>query len=284
MKAWIGKSLLTVLLVLVSETPSGSQSESFSFGVISHRSPTLTAEFWNPILRYVSERSGVPLQLKVARTGPEHTAMVGRGQLDFLYSNHNFIKENQASGYRVFARPKEDPGRGELVVLEDSPIRALADLQGKEVVFPHTAAFLGYHLPMDALLRMGIQVTPLFAGNQEGAMGQLKARRTVAAGVNAEVMRAFAKREQIAYRVLWSSEAYLSLALSALPSVPDEKVKAVRDAFLQIADDPEGAKVLAGSAAVIKQTSPLRFVSAKDSDFDNMRQFYRTTLVKIELH
>jgi phosphonate transport system substrate-binding protein len=284
MKAWTGKSLLTVLLVLVSGTPSRSQNEPFSFGVISHRSPTLTAEFWNPILRHVSERSGVPLQLKVARTGPEHTAMVGRGQLDFLYSNHNFIKENQASGYRVFARPKEDAGRGELVVLEDSPIRALTDLQGKEVVFPHTAAFFGYHLPMDALLRMGIQVTPLFAGNQEGAMGQLKARRTVAAGVNAEVMRAFAKREQIAYRVLWSSEAYLSLALSALPSVPDEKVKAVREVFLQMADDPEGAKVLAASAAVIKQTSPLRFVSAKDSEFDNMRQFYRTTLVKIELH
>jgi phosphonate transport system substrate-binding protein len=284
MKAWIGKSLLTVFLVLVSGTPCWPQSQPFSFGVISHRSPTLTAEFWNPILRYVSERSGVPLQLRVARTGPEHTAMVGRGQLDFLYSNHNFIKENEASGYRVFARPKEDPGRGEIVVLEDSPIRSLADLEGKEVVFPHTAAFLGYHLPMDALLRMGIQVTPLFAGNQEGAMGQLKARRTVAAGVNAEVMRAFAKREQIAYRVLWSSDPYLSLALSVLPSVPDEKVKAVREAFLQMADDPEGAKVLASSAAVIKQTSPLRFIAAKDSEFDNMRRFYRTTLVKIELH
>ena len=141
--------------------------------------------------------------------------MVGRGALDFLYSNHNFIKDNEASGYRVFARPQEDPGRGEIVVLADSPIRSMADLQGKEVVFPHTAAFLGYHLPMDALLRMGIQVKPLFAGNQEGAMGQLKAGRTIAAGVNAEVMRAFAKREGIAYRVLWSSEAYLNLALSA---------------------------------------------------------------------
>ena len=167
--------------------------------------------------------------------------------------------------------------------MKDAPIHSLADLEGKEVVFPHTAAFYGYHLPMDVLLRKGIQVKPLFAGNQEGAMTQLKAGRTVAAGVNADVMRAFAKRENIAYRVLWSAEKFLSLALSAHPSVPAEKVKAVREAFLRIADDPEGAKVLESSAAVIKQAAPLRFIGAKDKDFDNMRRFYRTTLVKIEL-
>ena len=151
------------------------------------------------------------------------------------------------------------------------------------MVFPHTAAFYGYHLPMDALLRKGIQVKVHFAGNQEGAMGQLKAGRAVAAGVNAAVMRAFAQRENLAYRTLWSSDKYVSLALSALPSVPAETVKAVREAFLKMGDDPEGAKVLAASAEVLKQEAPLRFVASKDSEFDSMRKFYRTTLVKVEL-
>ena len=285
MKKCLGAAALVTLLLLVLGTRSWSQGQTqpLSFGVIIWRSPTLTAQFWNPILRYISDKSGVPLQLKVAQTGPEHTAMVRRGELHFLYSNHNFIKENEESGYRVFARPKEDAGTGEIVVLKDSPIRSLADLEGQEVVFPHIAAFFGYHLPMDALLRKGIQVKAHFAGNQEGAMGQLKAGRAIAAGVNAEVMRAFAQRENIAYRVLWSSDKYLSLALSALPSVPPETVKAVREAFLKMADDPEGAKVLASSAAVLKQAAPMRFVASKDSEFDNMRRFYRTTLVKVEL-
>ena len=285
MKTWSRVVPLAILLLLAPGIPGSSESESepFSFGVIIHRSPTLTAQFWNPILGYVSERSGVPLHLKVARTGLEHTGMVGRGELHFLYSNHNFIKENEAIGYRVFARPKEDPGKGQIVVLESSPIRSLDELQGQEMVFPHTAAFLGYHLPMDALLRKRIDVKPHFAGNQEGAMGQLKAGRAVAAGVNAEVMRAFAEREHVAYRVLWSSEPYLSLALSAHPSVPAKKVRAVREAFLHMADDPEGFKVLEASAAVLK-TSPVHFIAAKDADFDNMRPFYRTTPVKVDLH
>ena len=273
-----------VLLLVVLGARGWSQSQQpLLFGVIIWRSPTLTAQFWNPILRHVSDRSGVPLQLKVAPTGPDHTAMVRRGELHFLYSNHNFIKENEESGYRVFARPTGDAQSGEIVVLKDSPIRSLADLEGKEVVFPHTAAFLGYHLPMDSLLRKGIHVKPHFAGTQEGAMTQLKAGRTVAAGVNAEVMRAFAQRENIAYRVLWSSDKFLNLALSAHPTVPAETVKAVREAFLKMADDPEGAKVLASSAEILKQTSPLAFIAAKDSEFANMRRFYRTAVVKVEL-
>jgi phosphonate transport system substrate-binding protein len=283
MKKWMATIPLGVLLSLVLGTYGWSQSQPLTFGVIIWRSPTLTAQFWNPILRYVSDKSGVPLQLKVAQTGPEHTAMVRRGEYHFLYSNHNFIKENEESGYRVFARSKDDIGTGEVVVLKDSPIRSLTDLAGQEVVFPHTAAFYGYHLPMDALLRKGIQVKVHFAGNQEGAMGQLKAGRAVAAGVNAAVMRAFAQRENLAYRTLWSSDKYVSLALSALPSVPAETVKAVREAFLKMGDDPEGVKVLAASAEVLKQEAPLRFVASKDSEFDSMRKFYRTTLVKVEL-
>ncbi len=284
MKKWVvAASLGAVSLVALGASGWSQQNQPLSFGVIIWRSPTLTAQFWNPILRYVSDRSGVPLHLKVAQTGPEHTAMVRRGDYHFLYSNHNFIKENEESGYRVFARSRDDIGTGEIVVLKDSPIRSLNDLEGKEVVFPHIAAFYGYHLPMDGLLRKGIQVKPHFAGNQEGAMGQLKAGRAVAAGVNAAVMRAFAQRENVAYRTLWSSDKYVSLALSALPSVPADTVKAVRDAFLRMADDPEGLKVLTASAEVLKAEVPLRFVAAKDSEFDNIRKFYRTTLVKVEL-
>src|SRR5207245_7656008 len=99
------------------------------------------------------------------------------------------------------------------------------------------------------------QFNPHFAGTQEGAMTQLKAGRTVAAGVNAEVMRAFAQRENIAYRVLWSSDKFLNLALSAHPTVPAETVKAVREAFLKMADDEEGATVLASRAELLQEAS-----------------------------
>jgi phosphonate transport system substrate-binding protein len=259
-----------------------AQEPSYSFGVVSQRSAVLTAQYWNPILRYVSRHSGVPLQIKLAKTGGEHAAMIRRGEFAFLYSNHNFIAENDVVGYRVFARPVDAAIRGQLIVLADSPIRSVAELQNRNVAFPSTAAFVGYHVPMDALRRAGIDVKAQFAGNQEGAMAQLISGRAQAAGVNSQVAKHFASRQKAEFRVLWSSEEYLPIPISAHPSVPKEKVAAVRAALLHMADDPAGLKILKESAAVLNKEPPYGFIAASDADYDNARRFYKASLVKVE--
>ena len=40
-----------------------------SFGVVPQRTATLTAQYWNPILNHVGERSGIALELRLARSG-----------------------------------------------------------------------------------------------------------------------------------------------------------------------------------------------------------------------
>ncbi len=251
-----------------------------SFGVISQRSPLLAAQFWNPILHYVGKRSGVPLELKLAKTGPEHAEMVHRGEYAFLYSNHNFTRKNDRVGYSVFARPNQPAIRGEIIVLADSPIRDVADLRDKEVVFPSQVAFVGYTVPMDMLVRAGVKVNPLFAGTQEGAVAQLVSGRAVAAAVNSQVAQAYAKRQNIDYRVLWRSEEFLDIPLSAHPAIPKDKVSAVRDALITMSDDPEGRQILAEAARLIHLNSPFGFVAARDADFNNVRRLYRNSPVE----
>ena len=282
MRSKLLATLTCILLSLVALPNAMAEDKPLTFGVINQRSPILTAQYWNPILLYVSEKSGVPLQLKMGKTAPETSAMIRRKEFDLVYSNHIFIPENEAAGYKVFARPAGAAIQGQIVVLAESPVKSLSDLNGQEVGFPSAVAFVGYYVPMDALLRAEIQVKPVFASNQEGAMGQLKARRVVAAGVNNQVMRDFASREKVDYRVLWSSEDYLNIPLAALPSVPKETLEAVRMAFASMANEPQGAKILAASAELIKQPPPYGFVAAKDSEFDNYRSFFKHTLVKGE--
>ena len=128
---------------------------------------------------------------------------------------------------------------------------------------------------MDGLKRAGIEVKALFAGNQEGAMGQLRAGRAVAAGVNSQVMADYAKREAYGYRVLWASESYLNIPLAAHPRVPAAHVEALRKAFVAMSEDPAGQLVLRTSAALVKQSPPYGFVVASDSEYDNQRRVYR---------
>jgi phosphonate transport system substrate-binding protein len=278
---------LAALLLAATTAAAGAQTATpvttvYSLGVIPQRSAVLSAQYWNPILRYVGEKSGLPLELRLARTAPEHASAIGRGEYDLIYSNHQFKPENEAQGYRVFARPIEASIAGQIVVAADSPIQSLAELAGHEVVFPSAVAFVGYTVPIDALNRAGVTVRPLFAGNQEGAMGQLRAGRAVAAGVNSLVMQDYAKREGFGYRVLWASESFLNIPLAAHPRVPAADVARLRAAFTGMADDPAGRQILEASAALVKQAPPFGFVAATDDQYDNQRQIYRRAMPAAE--
>lgn len=279
-------SRLTRLLVLflsplVLSFRAGPQAaEPYTFGVLSQRSAVLSAQYWNPILDYVKARTGVDLTLKLARTAPESNEATARGEYDFVYSNTIFLPKMAQANYQVILRPRDEAIRGQIVTLADSPIQSLKDLAGKEVGFPSLAAFVGYAVPMDQLLREGIQVTPVFGGNQEGIMGQLKAGKVIAAGVNSQVMKAFANRERLSYRVLWESVAYNNLPISAHTRVPPEVVSAVRDTISGMNEDSEGAKVLEATAQVIGQKPPYGFVASSPADYRNYVEFYAETLVK----
>lgn len=255
-------------------------AESFSFGVLPQRSPVLTAQYWNPIFDYVQRRTGIVLVLKVARTGQESSEAIEQGLYDFVYSNHIFRPRMAAANYQVILRPRDEAITGQIVTLADSKIKTLKDLQGQEVGFPSAAAFVGYAVPMDQLLRQKISVTPTFGGNQEGIMAQLKAGRVLAAGVNGQVMQSFAQRENLRYRVLWESAPFLNLPIAVHPRVPKAVADAVRQAIDAMDEDPEGQKILQESANLIGQSPPYGFRASSPADYRSYTEFYKRTLLE----
>ena len=269
------------LLVAVFIAPLPAAAEQpYAFHVLMQRSIALTAQYWNPILTYVSTKSGVPLVLKLTRTAQEGNAIAEQLGYDFLYTNHFFTPDRDRLGYRVIARPAGPGIRSQIVVPEDSAIQTLQDLNGKDVAFVTPDGFTGYWLPMDALLRSKVRINVVFTGNQEASSAQLRVNKVAAAGVNSSVLARYARRESFNYRALWTSEIYQDLCIMASPKVPADKVAAVRSAFISMLKDPEGRQVLEAGADLLKQTDDLGFVGAENKDYDNYRKFYRTTQVK----
>jgi phosphonate transport system substrate-binding protein len=265
---------------LALHAPGAAAQQAYAFNVLNQRSIALTAQYWNPILTYVSRKSGVPLELKLAKTAQEGNAIAEKLGYDFLYTNHFFTPERDRLGYKVIARPAGPGIRSQIVVPEDSPIQTLQDLNGKDVGFVSRDGFSGYWLAQDALLRAKVTVNPIFTGNQEASSAQLRVNKIAAAAVNSSVMARYARRESFAYRALWTSEIYQDLCIMANPKVPADKVAAVRAAFVNMAKDPEGRQVLEAGAELLKSTGELGFVAAENRDYDNYRKFYRTTQVK----
>ncbi|MBF0248053.1 MAG: PhnD/SsuA/transferrin family substrate-binding protein, partial [Alphaproteobacteria bacterium] len=180
---------LAVVVGIASLGPwhAAAAGDALSFGVLSQRSAVLTAQYWNPVLEYVKAKTGTALALKVARTAPESNESIKAGGYDFVYSNTIFQPAMADAGYRVILRPRTEAIASHIVTLEDSPITSLKDLDGKVVGFPSLAAFVGYAVPLDHLMREGISVTPVFGGHQEGIMGQLKVGKVIAAAGNSQV-------------------------------------------------------------------------------------------------
>lgn len=271
---------LAVSLCVLATGAHAETGAPLGFGVINQRSVSLTAQSWNPIFSYVSKKAGAPLMLKMGKTAPETTAMTVRGEHAFAYTNHMFTPERDRIGYRVVLRMRGDPIHGAIVVRDDSPIRSVADLKGAKVAFPSKEAFVGYWLPMDHLLKSGVQVREVFAGNQEGAMSQLQFGEVAAAAVNHKLLAKYAQREDFRYRVVWMSEPYLDIPVMAHAALPPRLVEAVREAFVGMDQDPEGRRALQASADALGAREPWSFVRAEDADYENYRRFYRTTVVK----
>jgi phosphonate transport system substrate-binding protein len=266
--------ILAVVLCLFLAASASAQTR-YSFGVLPQRSATLTAQYWNPILKYVGDRCGVTLELGMRKSAEEFSDAEARGEFDFVFSNHIFIPSHAAAAYRVIGRFAGEAIHGQIVVADTSAIRSLQELAGKEVGFPSRNAFVGYAAPMSALIQAGLAVTPVFGGNQEGVMAQLRTGVIPAAAVNSRVMKEYAARENFKYRALWTSEPYLDLPVAAHPRVPDPIAKAVADALIAMSSDAEGLKILQASAARVKQQAPWGFVPARDADYRNQREVYR---------
>jgi phosphonate transport system substrate-binding protein len=269
--------LLGVTCTVQAQAPQATVSTetSYNFSPVNQYNLELMATYWNPILAYVSGQSGVPLRLRLGRTSAETTASVVAGESDFAFTNHLFSPERAKLGWKVFGRRNAPPVNGQIVVRAISPIKTLADLEGKSVAFPGAEALVAYKVTFAHLGEKKVNITAVFAGNHDGAFSQMLAGRADAMGANSQLVAEYAEREDRKFRVLWSSPPFNDLALMASPRVPPAKVKAVAIAFLGMHKDPVGQQVLEAAASAAQAKSPLSFVAAADADYAAYRDFYR---------
>ena len=266
---------LVAMIVGLTAGATFAQAPSYNFSPVNQFDINLTAAYWNPIIAYVSEKSGVKLNLKIGRTSADTTSYVLAKEVEFIFTNHLFSPERDQLGWRVVARRQTPPLVGQIVVPSDSPISALSQLAGKEVAFAGREAFIGYKVPLAHLLSKKIVVKPVFAGNQNAAFVQLFSGKVTAVGSNSQLVEGYSKREGKSFRVLWSSEQYQDLALMASSKVPARDVKAVVNAFTGMVKDPKGRDILLQAARETGLPDAF-FIQATNADYAAYRKFYQT--------
>lgn len=247
-------------------SPSGKKSATlFSFAIVPQQSPRELAKRWGPIIQYINERSGVPLQFQTANSLANYQQEMKAGQYDISFINaYYYVAFSKEAGYKVFAQEKDAKFIGVMVVRKDSPYQTLEELDGKQFALPGPTAITSM-LAYTHLKAKNIH----FSANYVISMDSVY--RAVAKGLfpaGLGEMRTFSSmepeiRDQL--RILWSSEPMPPFTFSAHPRVPQASLQKIQRAMLKMADDPVGVELL-------KAINMKGFAAAQDSEYEAVRK------------
>lgn len=259
--------LLGLLCGIASMIPAHA-AEPYTFGVLNQQPAAETAALWNPILQHLQAKTGLTFKFKMGTTVQETDAMTARGEFDFLYSNHNFEPDYSQANYRPLVQWGGQSLIGQIVVLADSPIKDLKDISGKTVAFPSKDAFIAYKVTRQALNNAKIDIQPVFGASQQGTAVQLQTGRADAASLSKLFAERFQTEGKGKFRVLYESDAWPNIPVSAHPRVNKADVEAVQRALLEMNKDADGK-------ALLEKLKIPGFLPVTDADYSATRRLYQ---------
>lgn len=274
-RQWLSCAAAAIASAAAESAPA-QEAPVYRFSPVNQYGLELTARYWNPIIEYITAKSGVKLQLKVGRTSADTTAYVLANEVEFVFSNHLFSPDRDHLGWKVFGRRHTPPIHSQIVVLADSPYQRLEQLANQPVAFPGPEALVAYKFSYAQLINRHIPVDVVFGGNMDGAFAQLASGKVRAVGANSQLTTGWVAREGKKVRVLWQSDPLYDLALMAARQVPEKDLKAVSKAFAEMGRDVQGVKILAAAGNLVGLLPDASFVASNGSEYSAYRSFYKT--------
>jgi phosphonate transport system substrate-binding protein len=239
-----------------------------------------------PLGAYLERKLGRKIVVSHVNTF-DFVEMARRGEFDVLQANgYIYINVREKIGATLLAREvKSDTGkdtRGLVVVRADSPVRSLADLKGKRMVFGPVFSPGGYLTQYYTMLQAGLDPEKTLgkysflpgAWQHEKVVYSILYGAVDAGAVKAgdiERMEAEGKVRKSDFRVIVSSEPVPNCTFFALPHVDPTTAGKVREALLRLSPqdfvEVEGERV-----NVLRRDGVSGYAPASEAEFDVLRR------------
>ncbi|MDX2425312.1 MAG: phosphate/phosphite/phosphonate ABC transporter substrate-binding protein [Cycloclasticus sp.] len=262
---------LPLLLFLSNGTVAG---EVYSVGIVPQFESRQITHIWQPILKEVSRRSNIQLELKASPNMVAFEKQLKEGVFDFAYMNpYQAVTSQQMQGYMPLLN---DNGRklfGIIVVKKDSPIRSVQELDGQQVAFPSATALGATLLTRAELARkFNITLNGLYVKSHSSAYLNVITGTAIAGGgvQNTLLQQPDAILNKL--RVLYTTDTVPSHPISAHPRVLPPIQAAIQQTFLDLGNDKKGRQLLANIP--IKKIGP-----ATISDYEPIKNLNLETFL-----
>jgi len=163
-------TLLSTLLVGVymPTLAAADDMTKLTFGVVPQQSASKLADKWSPILKRISEETGIQISFATAPSIPMFEKKLSEGEYDLAYMNPlHYTFYSQSPGYVAIAKQADKKIRGIIVAQKDAKLTSLNDLNNTSMAFPAPLAFAATVLPTAELKGQDIQIKPHYVKSHD---------------------------------------------------------------------------------------------------------------------
>ncbi len=228
-------------------------------------------ERFDPLMRYLSAKTGYEFKLVIPRDFEDFFSTVERGEVQFTYSNPYIYIQLADKGYlsafaNTILQESGDIFRGIIITHRDSPIRTIEDLKGRRVMVVSYKSAGGFLAQKLLLNEKGIDVFKdlrLTEGKRQEEVILNVYRRNVDAGFVRESALDVLKEELDLgrIRVIVRTPYIANWPFAASRNADKEVVETVRKGLLELRD-----------SRVLSAANVVSFKAASDGDFDELRK------------
>lgn len=263
----------SILAAVFLSFSASADDRTYRFGVVPQQSASRLAEMWIPLLRALSEQTGLKLEFGTARNIPEFERRVVAGEYDFAYMNpYHFVVFSEHVGYRAVAHEKNKYIQGIMVVKKGSSVRRITDLIGHKVCFPSPAAFAASLLPRAELEREQISITPVFVGSHDSVYRNVEAGHCLAGGGIKRTFEAMPAEIRDQLEVFFETARYTPHAFAASNEVSPAALTSVQAGLIALQQtNPD----MLHNAAIGELSA------AMDADWDDVRSLDARVLLRL---
>ncbi len=233
-------------------------------GIVPQFDSRTIHDIWTPILAQLQTRTGLRFVLVGSPSIPEFEKKFEQQEFDFAYMNpyHAVIA---ASHYVPLVRDVTTQLQGIIVVHNDSPIKKLSDLQGKNMDFPAPNALAASLMPRAKLNAAGITVQARYVKTHTSVYLNVVLGQTDAGGGVKQSLEDQPIQVREKLRVIDRTIAVASHPLMASRRISPDVREKVRAALLALGETADGRAML--SRIPIDKIGP-----ATPADYEPLKQ------------
>lgn len=237
--------IATLLLSISTFTFAQKDIKNLRFAVVPQQSASKMAKLWIPILKNLSQQTGLKFHFKTAKDIPTFERRLAEGSYDIAYMNpYHFTVFNHKPGYQALVHAKDKRIKGIMVVRKDSPITSINELTDMTLAFPAPAAFAASILTRTKLASIGNQFTPKYVSSHDSVYRSVAKELYPAGG---GVIRTFKNLEpniKKQLKVLWTTDGFTPHAIASHPRLDQATQDKIANAFVELSKSEEGKKLL----------------------------------------